>query len=109
VKQEDEQWHKLEQCHDLVAQAHPNPEQDRAYTLDKAKVIARVMNDINSQTTIKGASFAQQYMVQHELKKFGQRGGADAATKEMDQLHQGNCFTPMDVASMTQEELSQVS
>jgi hypothetical protein len=61
------------------------------------------MNDINSQTTIKGATFAQQYMVQRGLKKFGQKG-ADAATKEMDQLHRRNCFTPIDVASMTQEE-----
>jgi hypothetical protein len=29
VKEEDERWHKLEQCHNLVAQAHPNPDQDR--------------------------------------------------------------------------------
>ena len=42
-------------------------------------------------------------MVQRGLKKFGQKG-ADAATKEMDQLHRQNYFTPIDVASMTQEE-----
>jgi hypothetical protein len=61
------------------------------------------MSDINSQATIEGANFAQQYIVQRGLKKFGQ-SGAKAATKEMDQLHRRNCFTPIDVASMTQEE-----
>jgi hypothetical protein len=60
-------------------------------------VIARVMSNINSKTTVQGASFAQQYIVQRGLKKFGQRG-ATAATKEMDQLHQRNCFTPIDVS-----------
>jgi hypothetical protein len=102
TKAEDE-WHKLEQCHNLLAQVHPNPGWDRSYTPEKAMVIARVMSDINSKTTIEGASFAQQYIVQRGLKKFGQRG-ADAATKEMDQLHRRNCFSPIDVASLTTEE-----
>jgi hypothetical protein len=100
---DDDEWYKLEQCHNLVAQVPPNPRKDRSYTPQKAMVIARVMSDINSKATIHGASFAQQYIVQRGLKKFGQRG-ADAATKEMDQLHRRNCFTPIDVASMTQDE-----
>jgi hypothetical protein len=61
------------------------------------------MSDINSQTTIKGASFAQQYVLQQGLKKI-RKLGADTATKEMDQLHLRNCFTPADVAKMTPEE-----
>jgi hypothetical protein len=68
-----------------------------------AMVIAQIMNDINSQTTIKGATFAQQYILQRRLKKFGQLG-VNAATKGMDQLHQRTCFTPVDVAKMTPEE-----
>ena len=99
----DDEWYKLEQCHNLVAEAHPNPNQDRSYTPNKAMLIARVINDINSRATIHGATFAQQYIVQRGLKKFGQRG-ADAATKEMDQLHQRNCFTPIDVASLSEDE-----
>jgi hypothetical protein len=99
----EHEWQKLEQCHNLVAQVHPNPELDRSYTTETAKVVARIMSDINTQTTIKGANLAQQYIVQRGLKKFGQRG-TDAATKEMDQLHRRNCFTPIDVATMTIEE-----
>ncbi len=100
---DDKEWHKLEQCHNLIAGVHPNPDEDRMYTPQMAMVIAQVMTDINSRATIQGASFSQQYIVQHGLKKFGQRG-VDAATKEMDQLYRQNCFTPIDVSSMTQEE-----
>ena len=100
---EGDKWQKLEQCHNLVAQVHPNPEMDRTYTPETAKMFARIMTDINSQATIQGAAFAQQYSVQRGLKKFGQRG-AEAATKEMDQLHRRNCFTPIDVATMTVDE-----
>jgi hypothetical protein len=100
---EDDEWHKLEQCHDLIAGVHPNPNEDRMYTPQMAMVIARVMTDINSRATIQGASFSQQYIVQRGLKKFGQRG-AHAATKEMDQLHRRHCFTPIDVATMSDEE-----
>lgn len=100
---EKEKWRNIEQCHNLIAQGHPNPKEDRSYKPEKAMVIARVMSDINSKATIEGASFAQQYLVQRGLKKFGQRG-TDAATKEMDQLHRRNCFTPIDVASLTDDE-----
>jgi hypothetical protein len=100
---QDEEWQRLEQCHNLLAQVHPNPDQDRTYTPAMAMVIARIMSDINSQTTIKGANFAQQYIIQCGLEKFGKLG-ADAATKEMDQLHRHNCFTPVDIAKMTPEE-----
>ncbi len=50
-----------------------------------------------------GASFAQQHILQKGLKKYGDRGSA-AATKELDQLHQQNCFTPIDVAALSPEE-----
>jgi hypothetical protein len=68
-----------------------------------AMVIAQVMSNINSKATIQGASFAQQYIIQRGLKKFGQCG-ADAATKEMNQLHRRHCFTPIHVASLKPEE-----
>jgi hypothetical protein len=66
-------------------------------------VIARLRSNINSKATINGASFAQQYIVQRELKKLGQRG-ADSVTKEMDELHWRNCFMPIDVASLSNDE-----
>jgi hypothetical protein len=99
----DEEWQRLEQCHNLIAGVHPNPDEDRWYTPQMAMVIARIMTDMNSKATMQGASFAQQYIVQRGLKKFGE-SGALAATKEMDQLHRRNCFTPIDVATMTDEE-----
>ena len=37
------------------------------------------------------------------MKKFGE-DGAQAATKELDQLHQRNCFSPVDVSAMTPSE-----
>ena len=50
-----------------------------------------------------GASFGQQYILQKVLKKFGDHGSKSAA-KEIDQLHQRNCFTPIDVEELTPQE-----
>ena len=73
---------------------------DKKYNPDVAPVIARIMTDIHERTTAHGASFVQQYMVQKGIKKFGE-AGVKAAIKELDQLHRRNCFTPVDVATMT--------
>ena len=62
-----------------------------------------MMTDINSKVTIEGACFAQQYILQRGMKKFGQHG-ADAASKELNQLHRRNCFTPIDMVTLTPEE-----
>ena len=43
--------------------------------------------------------------VQKGIKKFG-AAGSEAAIKELDQLHKCNCFTPVDVATMTTAEKS---
>jgi hypothetical protein len=69
------------------------------YTERSALIAAQVITNINSKATIKGASFAQQYLLQQGMKKFGDKG-AQAATKELDQLHQRNCFTPIDVSNI---------
>ena len=66
-------------------------------------VIARFIVEINSKATVKGASYAQQYILQKGLKVFGKRG-TKAATKEADQLHQRTCFTPMDIGALTPSE-----
>ena len=103
VKFDDDEWNTLEMCHNLIAQVHPNPEEDVEYNPNLAMVIARVMSDINSKSTAHGASFAQQYIFEKGLKKFKQRG-SDAAAKELDQLHRRNCFSPLDVSKMTPQE-----
>ena len=73
------------------------------YNPQLAMVIARCMADINGKVTVHGASYAQQYILQKGLKKFKKRG-SDAAIKELDQLHKRNCFTPVEIASLTKEE-----
>jgi len=103
IKFNDDEWYKMEQCHNLVTQVRPNPNEDRCYTPQKAMVIARVMTEINARSTVQGASFGQQYILQRGLKKFGDKGAA-AASKELDQLHQQNCFTPLDVSQLTPDE-----
>ena len=63
---------KLEYCHNLIAQVHPNPKDDVEYATSHAMLIARYMDDINSKITIQGASFGQQYLLKKGLKVFGE-------------------------------------
>ena len=96
---------ELEYCHNLITQIHPNPNEDVEYSVSHAMLIARVMQDLNAKITTQGASFAQQYLLQKGLKIFGEQGHA-ASSKEMDQLHRRNCFTPISIAEMTPTERS---
>ena len=90
-------------CHSLgTPELFPDAEVTE-YNPQLAMVIARCMADINGKVTAHGASYAQQYILQKGLKKFKERG-SDAAIKELDQLHKRNCFTPVEIASLTKEE-----
>jgi hypothetical protein len=62
--------------------------------------MARLMDDLNNKITIEGASFAQHYLLNKGIKVFGQKA-RDASSKEMNQLHRRNCFTPISVAKMS--------
>ena len=93
---------ELEMCHNLISQVKGN-DGDCEYAAELAMVIARSMVDINEGTTIKGASFGQQYMLKKGLKVFGDKG-SQATSKELDQLHKRNCFTPIAIADLTQSE-----
>ena len=73
------------------------------YKNTHAMLIARCMDDINNRVTTRGASFAQQFLLQKGLKVLGEHGH-EAATKEMDQLHRQNFFTPISVKDMTSTE-----
>ena len=48
-------------------------------------------------------SFAQQYILKKGLEIFKEQGKA-AALKELGQLHDRACFTPIDVSTLTPEE-----
>ena len=84
-------------------QVHPNPSEDVEYKITYAILIARCMDDINNRVMTRGVSFAQQFLLHEGLKVFRQHGH-EAATKEMDQLHQRNCFTPISVKDMMPTE-----
>ena len=98
----------------------------REYDTDRAMLIAKLMTDVQSKVSRKGSKFlrtfmqrvqekvfwkgtmhatahAQQYALKKGLQKFGDKG-IDSVTKELDQLHQRTCFSPVDVSTMTQEE-----
>ena len=90
-------------CHNFITQLIPNPKEDVEYTPKLAMVISHVMRNIKNKKMAEGESFGQQYILQKGLKKFGDRG-SKAATKEMDQLQQINCFTPIDVAELKPQE-----
>jgi hypothetical protein len=55
------------------------------------------------RASAEGVSFAQQYLLKKGLQKFGE-SGYKAANKEVDQLHKRNCFSPMDLSTLTPGE-----
>ena len=78
-------------------------EQKTEYSEDNALVIARIMNQIHDNVDKKGVSFIQQYYLTKGLKLF-KNDGKNAAIKELDQLVQRNCWTPVHVEELTREE-----
>ena len=68
-----------------------------------ALVVAQLIIDIMLRASANGASFAQQYLLNKGLQKFGERG-YDASYKELDQLHHRVCFSPRDVSKLTPQE-----
>ena len=71
---------KIEYCHNLIAQIHPNPKEDVEYKITHAMLIARCMDDINNRVMTCGASFTQQFLLHKGLKVFGEHSH-EAATK----------------------------
>ena len=58
---------EIEYCHNLIAQVHPNPNEDVEYKITHAMLITRCMDDINDRVTTHGASFAQQFLIHKGL------------------------------------------
>ncbi|MGC9193789.1 MAG: hypothetical protein ACP5FQ_07895 [Thermoplasmata archaeon] len=80
-----------------------NPENIEKYDHQYAMLIANCMAEINAKTTMYGSCYGQQYILQKGLKKF-EKAREDAASRELEQLHKSNCFTPMDVTKLSLEE-----
>jgi hypothetical protein len=103
VKFPDSDQFELENCHNLMVDARNGNNRMIEYDLEGAMIAAEWIVEINNKATVQGASFAQQYMLKRGIKKYGERG-SEAAMKELDQLHQRNCFTPIDINKLTPSE-----
>jgi hypothetical protein len=69
-----------------------------------APIAVNIMAQLILKVSERGyASFAQQYILQKGLKKFGQ-AGRKAVMKELDQLDGRVCFEPIDVMKLTRSE-----
>ena len=90
---------QLEACHNIFVQTNNDREIEYDYCL--AAVIAMVMNKLNERhrTADVKANFGPQYPFQRGLKVFGEKG-KKAALKELKQLHDRVCFTPIAVKDM---------
>jgi hypothetical protein len=97
---------ELEVRHNLFIQSKSKKVKEDFYTEGQALLIAHLMIEMDHKATNVGgaAHFAQQYILQKGLKKFGQKG-SDAATKELKQLHDCVCFESISVADISQSEI----
>ena len=73
------------------------------YDTCHAMMVARLIDDIQKNMNMQGASFVQQYILQKGVKVFGDPG-KQAAIREIDQLYQRNCFTPIRPSEMSVNE-----
>ena len=93
----------MEECYNIDSGEGTKIYSEAKYDRTTAMLAAKIMTDVYDQVKVNGASFAQQYVIQKGLKKFGKRG-EDAVNKELDQLHRRNCFVPVDVSTMNAKE-----
>ena len=80
----------------------------KEYVPEEAKIVAKLMTSINENVTRTGvtgvkAVFGQQYVIQKGLKKFGEKA-RQGAMKELDQLHKRNCFSLININTLTPKE-----
>ena len=94
---------ELESLHNLAFQ-QIGSENKGFYEEDDALLIARFMHEITEKIkNDAGKNFIQQYYLTKGLKIFGE-DGKKAAMKELEQLVQRNCWCPISVKELTQQE-----
>jgi hypothetical protein len=88
-----------------LQQLTSNPSITEQYTLENARVIAKVMSLMNmgvNQTTVKkNYQFTQTFSLSRGMKKFGEKG-CQAAVKEMEQLHERNLLIQFTLMTLQQ-------
>jgi len=98
-------WDELEQYHNMF-KPPLSATVDQEHNLMQALYIAKVIMETRNGASEHGVSLSQNYMCQKGIKKFDEKG-RKAAGKELDQLHQRNCYTPIDTNNLTPEEKAQ--
>ena len=98
----DAAW-ELEDKHNLEVNERHTVDKVQEYDEADACYLAQTIIEFNQGVTEEGVQFSQQYMFRNGVKKFGKRG-EEAASKELDQLYRRNCFTPLDVSTLTPSE-----
>ena len=88
--------------HENYAHLEATTENTEEYTLDSAKVLAKVMCHYQSKFNDE-AQFAQTYTLKQGQRQFRKRTD-DAAMKEMGQLHERKVFEPINVSTMDATE-----
>jgi hypothetical protein len=76
------------------------------YDFGRAQVAVQIIDRINSEyREFSGneVTFAQQYILQTRLKKFGE-AGHKAVAKEMKQLHDRTCFKCINILTLMDSE-----
>jgi hypothetical protein len=95
----------LEQYHNIDTSKDQKIRERVSYDYNGAMIAARLMTEIYDSVQ-KDVSFAQQYILQKGLRKFGELGSM-AVKKELDQLHKRNCFKPINVSQLNSKETDQ--
>jgi hypothetical protein len=90
----------IEQEHIILHQTDKNSEHNIEYSNDIDIVAARTIENFIHEVFQKGVAFTQQYILHKGIKKFGDKG-IKAAPDELYQLHKRNCFSPVDVSTVT--------
>ena len=102
---------ELEMYHNIQVTEKEKIERTVEYDVKLAGMMASYICHVNNASQRRGIQFAecfgQQYNLKQGLKRFGERG-KKAARKELDQLHQRVCFTPVDISTMSQAEKEKV-
>ena len=74
---------KKEMSHNIIHQVKPPQECILEYDMAESMVITRLIGDLRHNIATKGASFAQQFILQKGLKAFGEKGH-EAAKKKLE-------------------------
>jgi hypothetical protein len=87
----------------IFHQTKKDHDQHIEYDTNTAVFAVKTIENINHAVCGKGAGFAQQFIYQKGIQKFGEKG-RKAALDEFEQLHKRNCFDPIDVSKLTPSE-----